>query len=231
MTVLTPRTRRSGCPCGAWGRAVVLVSATAALLACAPTPAAAARTLRAALDGASPALPDVSAPVVALLAVVAWALTGWLLLAGVLTAGTRLPGVAGRATAALLRRVAPAALRSCLEISLGLTVATGAVAGPASASYGGAGAGPAAPRAAPAAVTPLLDWPTAATPPAAAQVVVAPGDTLWALAQRALGDHATPAEIARAWPAWWAANRDVIGADPDLLRAGAVLTPPASPPS
>lgn len=57
-------------------------------------------------------------------------------------------------------------------------------------------------------------------------VVVRRGDTLWDIAARRLGPGATAAEIAAEWPRWYAANRVVIGADPDLLRPGQRLQPP-----
>ena len=57
-------------------------------------------------------------------------------------------------------------------------------------------------------------------------VVVRRGDSLWAIAARHLGRDASDAEIARAWPAWFVANRAVIGDDPDALRPGQVLRPP-----
>lgn len=61
-------------------------------------------------------------------------------------------------------------------------------------------------------------------------VVVAPGDTLWDLAERSLraaGD-ATPTAraVASTWPSWWQANREAVGDDPDLLRPGTRLAPP-----
>ena len=59
------------------------------------------------------------------------------------------------------------------------------------------------------------------------EVVVRRGDTLWHLAARALGPSAAAAEIAAEWPRWWRANRDVIGADPDLLVPGTRLRAPA----
>ena len=37
---------------------------------------------------------------------------------------------------------------------------------------------------------------------------------------------ASDAEIAAAWPAWHATNRDVVGPDPDLLLPGQVLHEP-----
>lgn len=57
-------------------------------------------------------------------------------------------------------------------------------------------------------------------------LVVHRGDTLWAIAARHLGPRASAGEIARAWPRWYAANRDVIGPDPDRLRPGQLLKPP-----
>lgn len=58
--------------------------------------------------------------------------------------------------------------------------------------------------------------------------VVEPGDSLWAIAAAELGDDATVARVAAAWPALYAANRDVIGVDPDLIHPGQRLTVPAS---
>lgn len=48
-------------------------------------------------------------------------------------------------------------------------------------------------------------------------VVVRPGDTLWAIARRSLPAGSSDAEIARSCAAWFAANRDVIGNDPNLI--------------
>lgn len=88
-----------------------------------------------------------------------------------------------------------------------------------------------------------LDWPGVDAPvPADATaddaarpadaVVVQPGDTLWGLAAedlQARGSTApSNADIAQAWPTWWAANRDAVGDDPDLLHPGTpLLRPPA----
>ena len=83
---------------------------------------------------------------------------------------------------------------------------------------------------------PTLDpsWgsPTRARPGAYPQdeVVVRRGDTLWDIAARYLGPSATDAEIARTWPQWFAANRTVIGSDPDRLVPGQLLRPPTSRP-
>jgi nucleoid-associated protein YgaU len=60
------------------------------------------------------------------------------------------------------------------------------------------------------------------------EIVVRRGDTLWDITARHLGPDAGAGEVAAAWPRWYAANRAVIGADPDLLRPGQVQTPPAA---
>lgn len=58
--------------------------------------------------------------------------------------------------------------------------------------------------------------------------VVRRGDNLWDIAARHLGPNATTAEIARAWPRWYAANRAAIGANPQLIHPGLVLHAPRS---
>jgi nucleoid-associated protein YgaU len=67
---------------------------------------------------------------------------------------------------------------------------------------------------------------TGAGAPPSAEVVVHRGDSLWSIARRHLGAGATDTEVAAAWPHWYAANRDVIGPDPDLLLPGQVLHAP-----
>ena len=61
-------------------------------------------------------------------------------------------------------------------------------------------------------------------------VVVLRGDSLWGIAAARLGAGASTAEIARSWPRWYAANRQVIGEDPDDLRPGTRLQPPGPEP-
>lgn len=57
-------------------------------------------------------------------------------------------------------------------------------------------------------------------------VLVTAGDTLWDLAARRLPAGSSTAAIDRSWRAWYAANRRVVGADPDLIRPGQRLLPP-----
>jgi hypothetical protein len=59
-------------------------------------------------------------------------------------------------------------------------------------------------------------------------VVVRRGDTLWSIARRHLGRAAGDAAVDREWRRWYAANRAVIGADPDLILPGQRLVPPAA---
>ena len=70
----------------------------------------------------------------------------------------------------------------------------------------------------------------APAPPAPAPdsrtVVVRRGDSLWRVAERALGPDASDREVAAAWPRWWAANREAVGDDPDLITPGTRLQPP-----
>jgi LysM repeat protein len=61
-----------------------------------------------------------------------------------------------------------------------------------------------------------------------ARVVVKPGDTLWSIAATELGPNATAEDVDTRWPAWYAANRQQIGPDPDLILPGQVLRIPAS---
>jgi len=294
-------------------------AAAGALLVAAPAPGEALAELAHATAG-----PDPTAPLVAAAALLAWGLAAWLGLTILVTALGARPGVCGQVASVLARRIAPAAVRRAVELSLGLTVAVGTVglstaahaAVPTAAHLAASNVG-----AEPVGAPPLrLDWPTtevampsrtasthptatatatatatspapaptpaasaapptpsghrssAPTQPATAEpppehaarrpaepppsgsaapvnpaatgagdaapgrattaVLVRPGDSLWAVARRdlqAAGAAATARDVAAAWPLWWAANRQLVGEDPDLLRPGTHLTPPAAP--
>jgi nucleoid-associated protein YgaU len=58
-------------------------------------------------------------------------------------------------------------------------------------------------------------------------VVVQAGDSLWAIASRHLGPAASAEATAIAWHQWYAANREVVGDDPDLIYPGQRLRVPA----
>jgi nucleoid-associated protein YgaU len=88
---------------------------------------------------------------------------------------------------------------------------------------------PAAPRhPRPSAPVHLVSSPSRARQTGVGAVVVRRGDSLWDLAARHLGPHASAADIAAEWPRWYAANREVIGPDPDLLLPGERLVPPGT---
>ena len=67
---------------------------------------------------------------------------------------------------------------------------------------------------------------TATTTNPATTHVVRRGDSLWRIAAARLGDNATDADIAAAWPSIYEANRTTIGGDPGLILPGQVLTIP-----
>ena len=70
-----------------------------------------------------------------------------------------------------------------------------------------------------------------AIPKPVEQVVVNPGDSLWSISQRKLGPNATPEQIATEVEQTFELNRERIGDDPNLIRAGQkLLLPPAPEP-
>jgi hypothetical protein len=78
------------------------------------------------------------------------------------------------------------------------------------------------------AVAPLAPGDEQSTSTAQSTVLVEPGDTLWQIAADHLGDDATDVETARAWPAIYALNRDLIGPDPGHIEPGQRLRMPAT---
>lgn len=225
-------------------RGALLVGALGSFLLVAPTPAVSAAALRS---------PHGTEPLVGVAGLMGWTLAAWLLLLTSLTLLAHLPArglsrplVAGARDAA--RLVAPRSVRTTVAVLIGGTLALG------SPGLAAAGAVPQRSPAVTDALPPSLDWPReAAQPPAAAgpdvtalartgpstqplptavpreatpAVTVAPGASLWQIAQQRLGPAASAAEIAREWPRWWQANRALIGDAPDLIRPGMQLTPP-----
>jgi len=181
-----------------------------------------------------------------------WAVLGWLAIGLAFAAAAALPGLTGRVCEATADRLLPAALRRTAAVALGVSVAT-AGGGAALALWHPGDRAPAAvgisvdwpqPAAAHAGSRLNPDWPThsakgtqptkrahTATQPrtadrAADPVLVRPGDCLWDIVARHLGPGATDAQVAQAWPRWYAANRAVIGPDPNLIYPGQRLTPP-----
>lgn len=203
-----------------------------ALLAVAPQPSNAWPALRHPAGSVDP-----TAPLLALIGLAAWTLAAYLVTGVLVTAAGRIPGLLGRLCAALAARTVPAAVRRTVGVALGAGLILGPAV-PAQAVPGVPGAqGPGV-----VAASTSLDWPAVDAPagtPAplaaptatpAAVVLVRPGDTLWALAERSLrsqGRAPTAAAVAAAWPSWWAANREAVGDDPDLLHPGTSLAPPS----
>lgn len=162
---------------------------------------------------------------------------GWYALTALGWAACSLARLGGRrwarAERALARHGAPL-LRRALATGLGVTLSGAASWGVATADPVGVpddlGWRPAAVAAGSAGHDDRADPQSAAAP--GAEHVVRPGDTLWEIARdglQAAGRSAEPADVALAWPRWYAVNADVVGPDPDLIRPGQVLVPPSMP--
>lgn len=106
----------------------------------------------------------------------------------------------------------PRAVRRVLMTACGVALA--ASVAPAHADTGQAGMPP----------TPVAS--TTGASPTARAVDVREGDCLWHLAEASLSPDATAADVDRQWRAIWAANRDTVGTDPDLILPGQRLTMP-----
>lgn len=85
---------------------------------------------------------------------------------------------------------------------------------------------PAAATNRPAAEMSVVGGARRAVPAAAESLVVRRGDTLWSIAREHLPPGASDEQVDAHWRRWYGANRDVIGADPDLITPGTRLTPP-----
>jgi len=184
---------------------------------------------------------DTQGPDVLLVSVagaLAWLCWAWAALGLVLTGLSAVPGVAGRLAGSLLAAVLPPAARRAAALAVGLGLAATAPTAvslmsppPAVAAAGSVSATAAVDWPAGPGTGAVPDWPTE-TADVPGQHVVLRGDSLWDIAADRLarerpGQPVPDAETARAVDAWWQANADVIGPDPDLLLPGQVLRPPA----
>jgi hypothetical protein len=183
----------------------------------------------------------------------AWSVWVWGAVGLALTAATALPGMVGSGADLAVRVVLPAGARRAAALSLGLGLG---VAGPLLGTAVQLVVPPVAAAASPVAAVPdlpapagptapspsaLPDWPvpTGAGPPSpvpdwpADSHLVLRGDCLWQIATDRLVERLertpTDAEVAHDVGAWWTANADVIGSDPDVLLPGQVLRPPERP--
>jgi len=177
--------------------------------------------------------------------VLAWACWTWGAVGLVLTAASTVPGVLGRLAGTLLAGVLPVGARraAATALGLGLSIAAPTALVVVHPQVAVAAAAVTDDRGVPAATT-WADWPTAGdaapdwpglptTDPAAPADghVVLRGDCLWGiaenwLAQRSPGTPPSSAAVQEAVGAWWQANADVIGPDPDLILPGQVLRLP-----
>lgn len=219
------------------GGPVVAVAAAGALQWAAPGPGQLIEAVQAPQEWVG--LHGADRAVLMVAAAAGWLVLAWLAVGVAILAATELPGAAGRLAALLTVVALPAALRQGLALSLGLGLVTA-----------GAGVATAQPLpGAPPTPTPgvSVDWPQqpplvpdppptgppSTGPPDVGDpidgvIVVASGDSLWAIAGDRLGPRASDPVIATAVQEWYAANRAVIGPDPDLIHPGQQLTPPES---
>jgi nucleoid-associated protein YgaU len=180
-----------------WRCLAVALGLTAALWG-----AAAVLVRAAAGQPAGPGQPLVRLCLAALAVAVGWA---WLQgMAGVAEAWSGRPAARDRRG---LRRLA--------LVACGVAVAS-ALAAPSYALAEG-------PRPDPLAGLPLPDRAQGGAAPAGSTVVVRPGDSLWAVAERTFVGPATDRQVCRRWQAIYHDNRGLIGPDPDLIRPGQVL--------
>ena len=220
-----------------WAGTTALMAAIAwALASAAPGWAEASATLsapQAAVDAGGP-----DALLVVLAAGLGWLVWAWGAAGLLLTALSALPGVPGRLAGLVAAAVLPESGRRAAALALGLSL--GATAPIAGIGLRDGSAVPATAVVTASAATALPDWPAAvpgapdwrAAPEAGEHVVVA-GDCLWDVVRDRLtaaspGSPVPDVQIAVAVHAWWQANADVIGPDPDVVRPGQVLHPPTA---
>ncbi len=211
-------------------RAVLAVTAlTPVAVLLAVTPA----TWRAATEPGA----DAGALLAGLAAAVGWAVTARLLVTTLAVALAAVPGAVGRGCGRVAMAWSPALARSLVRAALGAAVVTGPVLAQAAAwadqpPYPTLDRVITEPVTAPAPTAPAIPPAVAGGHPSRAPgsghvVVVRPGDTLWGIAAAHLPAQHSDAEVAQAWPAWYAANRQSIGPDPDRIIPGTQLVPPS----
>ncbi|MQA35924.1 hypothetical protein [Modestobacter roseus] len=202
------------------------------------------------VDGAGP-----DALVLVGVTAAAWLCWAWGAVGLLLTALSTAPGAAGRAAGRLLGLLLPAGARRAAALAVGLSLVTAGptlawpAAPPTVVATVSAGTDLGSPVSVDWPTAPDADWPGspgASSPRSGdvpdgsapdhrlpAQHVVLRGDCLWDiaaawLARTSPGAPVTDAATATAVAAWWQANADVIGPDPDLLLPGQVLQAPPS---
>jgi hypothetical protein len=177
-----------------------------------------------------------------------WCAALWLAIALCFATAAALPGRSGAFARAVAARLLPAVVMRAVAGFAGVSVLIAPVTAGGATTQAAAFARPTVPAPSwpvdPQHSRVRIGWPTDtpappprrprprhAVAPAAradseAVVRVRPGDSLWLIAARRLGRHAADAEVADAWPRWYAANAQVVGGDPSLIRPGEVLRAP-----
>ena len=163
---------------------------------------------------------DVALTEVAALALLGCALWMWSATTAVVVEVLRGTHAGSRRSA----RGVPAGVRRVVLAACGVAL----VGGLAQPSYA---AGPHVHRAAHLSGLPLPDRAVAGSPHVRLTVRVRPGDTLWSLAARDLPADSPDAAITARWHAIYAANRSLIGPDPDVIVPGLRLRLPGKDPS
>lgn len=175
------------------------------------------------------------------LAAVGWVSVAWLgavaLAVALSASGGRIGGLARRSA----RCIAPAAVHRAVIAAIGLSISAlpaAPVATATSAALSSAAVRSVPDTAGSADSLPTIGRPVSAEPQPRerhlqstirTKIVVKQGDSLWTIAERALGHDATPKSVAETWPRWFAANRDEIGPNPDQIRPGMRLVAPSMP--
>jgi resuscitation-promoting factor RpfA len=178
---------------------------------------------------------DAGALLAGLAAAAGWVVVLRLVVTALAVAVASLPGALGRLGRQTATTLSPAMARGLVRAALGAAV----VSAPILAQPGAFADQPAYPILDRVIAAPALSPATPAHPAAGAArapgapgsghvVLVRPGDTLWAIAAAHLPPRHSDAQVAQAWPAWYAANRQRIGPDPDEIRPGTRLVPPGA---
>lgn len=172
-----------------------------------------------------------------LVVVSSWALVGCAAWAWLATTMVVLEALRGAVHApSTTTRLVPGALRRAILLACGVAVLAATTG---TAAHGAPQPAERDEQPAPGALhgLPLPDrqtGPAVPSPPdapgtGARSVEVRPGDSLWRLAERQLGPDAEVADVAAQTWATYAINRDLIGADPDLIHPGQRLRLPEPP--
>lgn len=223
---------------GRYRMAATVLGTAYVLKACLPHPRELAGELRSPRAWVAEVGPDAAAGTLA--RTLLWLIALWVACGLAAMAVSLLPGRLGQVGRAVADRVTPAVVRRAVITAAGTSILLSPVAAAAAAPR------TPPPPSSPASVLPPLGWPLdpdvaagashgaappGAQPPTADRVTVRPGDSLWSIAADRLGGKPSAARIQAEWPRWYAANRRVIGADPNLLRPGTSLYAPTPAPT